>query len=574
MAARPTREPLKFEAGQVVRATYEHGTPYTGVLDGERRETYHGHAWMFCGGDQAGFEDRIEILSPAPCLGDTWSNGESVARISADSHTAQFRIVSEGEPFVGDVVAVARRLWEGGYRRVNPPTRAAHEAIVKAAVERVVSEAVQKWADRGALVPAEMMPKIEWHDPCAPAASMYETTRGLDEQIGRLICGPAIQAGSAPLPRAHDVYVNANQAIEIRGDERHVYTAVLHSKTEFPIMLSGDPEIVGRMLREHGFRRIDRGSLPDAMPSFEEMLGRDPIAQAMIEDRARWDQAKREAAVEMTRIAMGNEAASLAEHVAASTLVMSDVAASSFVTDRGGNGNHLVADSMLSRVEANDAALWFVVPSRESIERARASAPRLEFIEDNAATLRAGMVVRAGTGRVTARLGRIESMGDATIVIRWMGSSGPAGYHLPLARRALAEGRWTIVDSDVRPLAALAEAVAAVFATPNRETSRRYVDIAVRGLRGESFAAAVQAVLVAACERRDRWSSAERSPFEISMLIAGAREHERQRGIVAPGVRSLNDAQLHAVCLAVAKCGRCVAWDIDLARIYERARAV
>lgn len=148
-------EPVKFEVGQVVRVKLperRHATVVLITCVDIGRELVHGldHA----SGSRAIvlFMDAslyaTELLSPAPRVGDKWTNGESVARVSADPDTAQLCLVTEGDPFVGDVVAVARRLWEGGYRVARARSASESSADVLASMARA---GVKKWSDRGTL---------------------------------------------------------------------------------------------------------------------------------------------------------------------------------------------------------------------------------------------------------------------------------------------------------------------------------------------------------------------------------------------------------------------------------------
>jgi hypothetical protein len=102
-----------------------------------------------------------------------------------------------------------------------------------------------------------------------------------------------------------------------------------------------------------------------------------------------------------------------------------------------------------------------------------------------------------------------------------------------------------------------------------REDSRRAVDAAVAKLRGEPFARAIQAVLVAAADLADPTRQ------EIDAIVAGCQAWEERRSQVAPGRRALTDAQ-RASCTASAndamrKAGRPYVSN-HMGDIYERAR--
>lgn len=454
------REPVKFEAGQVVRATYEHGSEFVGVLSGDRTETYHGPAWYFDGEDRAGFEGRMDVISPAPRRGDTWSNGESVASIAAVGRTeasgAQLLIVSEGEPFIGDVVAVARRLWEGGYRRANP-----------------------LWS-----------------------AQYNEATR-------------------APLPRAGDVYEDANgTVVEIVDSNGRFATEVLHSYIAWPCLLEATrPENIAMMLRDRGYVRVS------AERAQEERRWANRIESAA-------DEALRKRCVEK----LGrNELAAGRQRIDATT--------------------------------PQSALDGLAVPSKEAIERARTPVrATLAFVEDAVHVLREGMIVRREPCELLKRVawGRVISVTATTLQMHWLGDSGPWKYGPRDVADFLRSGRWRIVDPDVHPLASLAAAVAAIFTRPDIATSRRYIDQAIRSLRGEPFAAAVTASLVAAGDD-------PLSPHQIAALVRGARAHEARRSVVASARRVLTDGQL-CECFTAARDASGGEWHLRLSQVYERAR--
>lgn len=110
----------------------------------------------------------------------------------------------------------------------------------------------------------------------------------------------------------------------------------------------------------------------------------------------------------------------------------------------------------------------------------------------------------------------------------------------------------------------------------DRAASRRAIDEAVAGLRGQPFAKAIQAVLVAASD--DRTLSRD----EISVAIAACQAWEQRRGEVAPGRRALTEDQAlrcrAAAFLAIGRTmrGQCDAESIidACASTYERARSL
>lgn len=200
----PQREPVKFEAGQVVRVVMHDRGRVTGDTAKVAVKTTLSTFWCadmrnllylhhyFVDSDCHNYA----LVSPAPRAGDTWSNGESVARIELCTRGgASLRIVSEGEPFVGDVVAVARRLWEGGYR-------------------------------------------------IAQRAMSYDDV---------------IAAQRAPVPRAGDVYEHADGTIvELREGNGRMYTHALRSLVDLPLLVQADePAVLADLLRQWGYTKRD-----------------------------------------------------------------------------------------------------------------------------------------------------------------------------------------------------------------------------------------------------------------------------------------------------------------------------
>lgn len=476
------RDPVKFEVGQVVRVDLP-GRAYASSMlvesvDVMRERTISG-VWLDGPGASYGltvslrsFGDRVELLSPAPQPADTWSNGESVARIEFCAHgDTSLRIVSEGEPFVGDVVAVARRLWEGGYRRVERST----------------------------------------------ASELRETMKDAAVQMTRLICGSEEAeklraAQRAPLPRAGDVYGDPNgTVVELRERDGQLYTEVLQSLITYPTLLeANDASMLAEMLREHGYRKVGEERAQEAKGEADEQL------RARLE--ARFTQSRIDA-------------------------VTPQSALDGFCIDRA-------ADDLRKLAEALGAP-----------------------------ELRAGMVIRDGVFRSAPQFGRVESTGRFMAMVRWAGQPRLSEYDIGSTRDLFNSGRWRIVDPDVRPLASLASAVAAIFATPDRETSRRYVDLAVRALRGEPFERAVQAALVGVCD------IANLSPAEIAACIVALRHWEARRpfdrDLVNLKVRTndwvrggpWNRLQIECNGVLTSALGYAPKWDYDrIYFVYERAR--
>lgn len=132
-------------------------------------------------------------------------------------------------------------------------------------------------------------------------------------------------------------------------------------------------------------------------------------------------------------------------------------------------------------------------------------------------------------------------------------------------------------EPDVRPMASLAFAVADIFAHPTRDTSRRYVDMAVKALRYEPFVKAVQATLISLVGDR---VSVFPSASEIMATVDACRTWEHARGMIAPGKRTLNRTETRelteiAKLAAWARVPTLDACDIGeiVAETYERVRA-
>ncbi len=153
--------------------------------------------------------------------------------------------------------------------------------------------------------------------------------------------------------------------------------------------------------------------------------------------------------------------------------------------------------------------------------------------------------------------------GDWTIIDP--GPSKPEPTHAVCARVARPAG-------DISALKPFFDLVAAIYTTPDRETSRRYVEMAVKAIHDEPFAKAIQAVLVHATSE-GRFERDAMSPCRIMHMIDGARAWERRRGEVAPGVRRLNPTQ-EAECwwAATVASGDCC-WLGGSGDVYERARS-
>lgn len=180
--------------------------------------------------------------------------------------------------------------------------------------------------------------------------------------------------------------------------------------------------------------------------------------------------------------------------------------------------------------------------------------------------LRAGMVVRDESRGAFGELGAITRVDDAYVYVRWSGGPDEHRVYTDGAMLRIRDGRWRVVTPDVAPLASLANAVAAIFERPDLATSRRYIDIAIATLRSEPFARAIAAALVAA-------SDEPLAPFQIAALVRGARAHERRRSEVAPGLRALTASQLES-CWAAAHYESESQWSRRLSEVYERARSL
>lgn len=544
---------VKFEAGQVVRV----------VVAGAGGDTYLVRAVMDDGAlhtqplfdgsmDRLGVQPKywpVEVVSRTPRPGDTWTSGESVARIELNDSGvysyARLRIVSEGEPFVGDVVAVARRLWEGGYRRVERESVQVNTDETKrlrAEYERRGYVTLNDLKARGlsydekqirhfgqqieSIVKLAAATGLSTQDAADAVARVMDTelTNHVREQAQKwigssLLCSRALDSlvaaqtridstlseavaliADAQLPRAGEVWNNSTTAIELQECSQGLSTRVLVSAEHSPLLHVGEARCAAEFLVQQGYKR----STAD-------------VAQAA----RRCAQKNEQTAVESIQRILDTTRAERA-----------------------------TGDGLRKLVEPHG-----VVPE-----------------------LRAGMVVRRSKER-DIRFGRVTCVDAQYVVVRWTGIDEPAVHSISHAQRCIADGRWRIVEPDVAPLAALADAVAAIFAQPDHATSRGYVDIACSQLRGEPFAAAVRAALVGAAERVNL------APVEISACIAALRHWEAHRqfdrDLVALKLRTndwyrggpWNRLQCASNEVLVAALGRRPTWDYDsLYFDYERAR--
>jgi hypothetical protein len=489
------REPVKFEAGQVVRATYEHGPDFVGVLSSHRVVTYHGPAWHFDGEDQAGFEGRMEILSHAPRAGDTWSNGESVVFIHGGDRMC---IVGDRDPFLGDVVAVARKLWEGGYRRANPQASKAIDDSMRCSLRRSTEEHI----DRSDTLTTRTLPfyltlddlksLVPTHEEQMRSTDAYQRT--LDDaavQMTRLIGGgEEAEKLRAAQERRREMFEAAVKTAIVSG------MSVADLATEIQRIARESSKPIASWCADGAKKWMDRGVL------------KQPPQSAL--DGCTWTPA-------------------LDDHVRSNPCKCEPGARSLCVLCATGD-------------DLRNLAELYGVP-----------------------VLRAGVVVRAeDTASGERSFGVVVEADGPRVFVRWSGESIPVMCHRENPTEARAIGRWRIVTPDVRPLASLANAVAAVFARPDIATSRRFIDLAVRGLRGEPFAAAVAAALVAA-------GDAPLSPHQIAALVRGARAHEARRSEVAPARRTLTPEQL-SECFTAGMRASQGEWFVRLSHVYERAR--
>jgi hypothetical protein len=468
--ANESREPAKFEAGMVVKASGAGLNDDTLMLVCAVYADRVLSDNLTSGGGRVGFypaefDIRIEILSPAPRLGDTWSSGESVARISADPHTAQLRIVSEGEPFVGDVVAVARRLWEGGYR----------------------------WA--GATHGRPVAKRSELRPYRAPAYVALDDLKACVPTHGEQATPLRVRQG-APAPR--DIAKGETVEVEI--------PLVPWSAVQADPSRAYNEQV--RLVNE-AMSKVDLG---------------DPTGY-------RWTTA---------------------------------------LDDRVGCTRQARIDATTPQSPL-DGAL---------IDAAQLRAPHVCAVASKSSIeLSAGMVVRHESIRAPV-FGVVLSVRYDRVSIRWTDASEIGSHETEYVRNRLSTGRWRIVDPDVRPLASLANAVAAIFAPCDRATSRRYVDIALAQLRGEPFADAIRAALVGASEQTNL------TPFEIAACVAALRHWEARR----PFERDLaalqrrngdrtrggpwNRLQVECRDLLCRTLGYAPDWNFDgIFFLYERARA-
>jgi hypothetical protein len=169
---------------------------------------------------------------------------------------------------------------------------------------------------------------------------------------------------------------------------------------------------------------------------------------------------------------------------------------------------------------------------------------------------------------------------DAGVTWRMLyrGEPGSRKFSLDEARAMFRSGEWAWVPtsgererataslanaapSQLHHIRALGAAVNAVLLPSTVADGRRSVDFACRQLRGEPFAEAIRAVLVAMVE-------VPHSPAVIASVIDGCRAWEDERSRVAPGRRELTKEQQLA-CETAAK--RHI-WTTNGGAVYERAR--
>lgn len=500
----PQREPVKFEAGQVVQT----------------RPMRSGGAsvdvWIIAGGPADGYigypsyamnepalrrtltdENAPMLLSPAPRRGDTWSNGESVAHIELCAHgDTSLRIVSDGEPFVGDVVAVARRLWDGGYRRVEA-TEARGPARVKAV---------------------------------------------------------HVNGKTMPLP--------AFTQERLSGD-----ALTLFARAHFG--LERLPSESDDTLRE----RMQGGLLP----------GIAPIATALVAQRASFAAVQQMNEARERQVAFDDACRRVAWDFGVSS-ADADVAIRRLCASLPWS-----SEQVFAAISAHDDVIWHELRKHfnrvgskqppqhvdcrirctdllDSTRADRATGDDLSDIAEvhGVPVLRAGMVVHHDGRGACGAFGCITEVSAHEVRVRWPGSDDTYPYIKSTAETKLRRGTWRIVTPDLRPLASLANAVAAVFARPDLATSRRYIDQAIASLRGEPFAAAVAAALVASGDH-------PLSPHQIAALVRGARAHEARRSEVAPARRTLTAEQL-SECFTAGMRASEGEWYARLSHVYERAR--
>ncbi len=212
--------------------------------------------------------------------------------------------------------------------------------------------------------------------------------------------------------------------------------------------------------------------------------------------------------------------------------------------------------------------------------------------ESARAEIREGMRVRCDQMKSTGRVVRGRSSIDMAWTFDGKAEETHVSYEVTTVTRRIESGFWSIIDpgpskpeptyavyarvarpaGDISALKPFFDLVAAIYTTPNRETSRRYVDMAAKALRGEPFAKAIQAVLVHATSE-GRFERDAMSPYRIMHMIDGARAWERRRGEVAPGVRQLNPTQEAECWWAATVASGDRGWRGSSGDVYERARS-
>lgn len=544
-------EPVKFEAGQVIGVDIYGDGNEAPLLVCKMNAPVVTTNELRCGGVEVCLRPQEMVvspalLSPAPRAGDTWTSGESVARIELCAHgDTSLRIISEGEPFVGDVVAVARRLWEGGFRKVEIRHRSAAQSS---------ADVIESMKARAECAKHEGQQSVA----LLPGITPIERTPDGGQRVTR-----------NDLPRAGEYWKNATTMIVLRECLEGLHTCVIASEERWPMQHIGNAEQTAEFLRENGYRRAaDHARMAEQNPP--RVTGAALTALAC--ERLNMER-------------LPNESDEALRDRMARTLMpgMRSIWHRDNAIDRVRD----CIEQCAARGDSVGDAARSIERILESARVDRATGDDLRKLAElqGVPELRAGMVVRWDRGGFDGLwFGHVETANGAGVLVRWSSAQqsykGHQAYTPGAIRDYLAES-WRIVTPDVAPLASLANAVAAIFERPDLATSRRYIDTAIATLRGEPFSGAIAAALVGVAERTAL------APVEIAACIAALRHWEARR----PFDRDLRALQrrtgdrlrggpwnrLQCECneLLAGIVGRRPDWNYDsIYFVYERARTV
>lgn len=531
-------EPVKFEAGMVVRFDGLHipsGNEL--VVRGVEKDD----AWCVGAVDRlavyklqlSGWGPLAVLLSPAPRAGDTWTNGESFARVEA--HGAQLRIVSEREPFVGDVVAVARKLWEGGYRMVDKGYKYtfSERKSLDALTERVilddlkacglsfdellardpVAQALIEQASRGAMrCAASAVPDRVTLDNMKEFAAPAHVRVSVDAK------DPTRVHVEASLPAFDGTWPVFTSSAEV--DSRVHPTRERPDWLEGVAMFGGERRVDAEGAYSREYHGEFRAPLPRASDIYEHTDG------TIVEVREReWRPGLR------THVLRAAVACPMLIEADTPEILAALLREHGYTRRDGGKPAYARRDESRRRME------------RDKVE----------------AIVKATVAYGASVSEVADAVQRVSKGGISQIAReqaqKWIDRGSLTPQHF---------------DCRVRCTDLLSPARSEPNVAPtDRATSRRHVDAAVARLRGEPFASAIQAALVGVSERSNL------TPAEVAAAIAALRHWEARRpfgvALRAEAHASLSRSSADALRGAL---GYAPVWDTDLLfSTYERARS-